>query len=266
MKSSVYTNSAKAQRMARRGFSIIEIALVVIIIALLAGILMVGLNVSIKGARRASEQQMLLSMKMLCVQFKDSFDFLPPLVRDAAPGPLDGDDDPIVRSNDFLEDPAANGGGVLYSEYSLGYYLLGAADKKVDGIDGFGYTKPNKPVVPASGTDLRGKFSKRGSKHEPQIDLNKVSARVVRDSNAPADAGFNMIKVRDRWGNPIRYYRWMNKYYTTGAQKGEIEEFHVPPEVGDPQKNPLLRSAEFAILSLGPDGKISADDIVEVGP
>ena len=71
----------------------------------------------------------------------------------AAP-PLDGDDDPIVRSNDFLEDPAANGGGVLYSEYTVGYYLLGAADKKVDGIDGFGYTKPNKPVAPASGTDL----------------------------------------------------------------------------------------------------------------
>ena len=266
MKSKARNNSVAARETARRGFTIIEISMVIIIIALLASVLLVGLNVSIKGARKSAEKQMLNSLRILCVQFRESFEFLPPLVRDAAPGPLDGNDDLIVRSDDFLLDPAANGGGVRFSEYTVGYYLLGAADKKVDGIDGFGYTKPNKPNAPAAGTDLRGGFSRRGGKNEAQIDLTKVSNRILRDSDLPANAGFNKIKVLDRWKNPIRYYRWVNKYYTTGPQKGEIEEYNVPPEVGDPRENPALRSAEFALLSLGADGVISKDDIVEVGP
>lgn len=289
----------------RRAFTIIELSIVLIIIALLAGILVTGISKAVRSSREAAEQQLLRSLSFACGQFKDQFNILPPLVRDTAPGPIDsGDDDPIVRSPAFLEDPTNAGGGERFSVHSLPYFLLGACGKDVDGIEGFGYTKPLP--LEQHGADFHAPFSKRGQKFEPLIDLTKGKSRVVREGTAN-DAQFNNVRINDRWNNSIRYYRWQKTYFASGPQKGEVEFFRIPPGafppavwkeiIKDPSQYlpmtsaanrqkaetlaatlvPQLRNGEFAIVSAGPDGQIAdapadvaeasrnLDNLVEVG-
>ena len=268
-------------RRSRRAFTLVEIGLVLIIIAVLASILLVGLSRAIRGVRIDAERQYLRSVVLAAVKFKDDFGFPVPLIQDTAPGPINGSDDPVVRSKAFLQDPESNGGGVLYSEFSIPYYILGAADKDVDGIDGLGYTKPLAPAQ--SGAQWVGAFSRRGQKYEPTVDLARGNNRVVRD---PANLA-RIVRVVDRWNNPFRYYRWEKTYFTSGARKDEIDDPGIAvgaftPDVwkqiiADPSQYlplnnpanrkkarqlamsiaPELRAAEFAVVSSGPDGRFN---------
>lgn len=290
----------------RRAFTIIELSIVLIIIALLAGILVTGISKAIRSSREAAEQQLLRSMAFACEQFKEQFNLLPPLVQDTAPGPVDtGDDDLIVRGPAFLEDPTNAGGGERYSVHTIPYFLLGAGNKDIDGIEGFGFTKP-LPIEEHSAGEFHAAFSRRGQKYEPLIDLTKGKSRVVREGTGNA-ADFNNVRVVDRWNNPIRYYRWQKTYFTSGTQKGEVEFFRIPPGafppavwkeiIKDPSQYlpmtsaanrrkaetlaativPQLRNGEYAIVSAGPDGQIvdaptdvaeaskNLDNLVEVG-
>ena len=90
--------------------------------------------------------------------------------------------------------------------------------------------------------------------------------------------------------NSIRYYRWSPAFKASGA----LDQYLVPRAVGDPNTDMSLRGAEYAIVSVGPDGvtderrplpvqapggptgdartdtapidaRVTADDIVEVG-
>ncbi len=289
----------------RRAFTLIELSIVLIIIALLAGILVTGLSRAIRSSREAAEQQLLRSLSFACGQFKSQFNVYPPLVQDAAPGPIDtGDDDPIVRGPAFLEDPTNAGGGERYSELSLSYYLLGACGKDIDGIEGFGYTKP-LPIEEHSAGEYHAAFSRRGQRYEPMVDLTKGRNRVIR-SGTSAEQEFN-VRILDRWSNPIRYYRWQKTYFASGAQKGAVEFFRIPPGafppavwkeiIKDPSQYlpmtsaanrqraetlaatlaPQLRNTEYAIVSAGPDGQIvdaptdvaeaarNLDNLVEAG-
>ncbi len=257
-------------RSARSGFTLVEAVLVVIIIAVLAAILLVAIRAALLGARSKGEGQMLTNMQIQISHFKSTYGFVPPLVRDDAPGPVSGADEVLVRSPDFLRD--ASQPGLRYSEFTLPIYLLGALPSDVDGIDGFGLTKPLPPVERTTGVWV-GPFSKRGAKIEALADVTRDRNRIRRDSDT-------QVRLLDRWNRPLRYYRWDNAYFASGAREGEVERWGIPEDLwpvdvrngagtrdekaaATAARLPELRSASYAILSLGADGVVSKDDLVE---
>ena len=240
----------------RRGFTLIELSLVIIILGVLAAARLGAAGRAVRSARLAGERQFLVSLAMGVEQFKTQFGFLPPLVQDGPPttlamGPVlpVTPRRPAVRPDGFLRYS-----GLLneprYSEYSLSYYIMGMLDipdeapggaKPIDGVAGPGFTRP----------EIDGTFSQRGPTIQPFVDPAKGRNRVYRDPAAP-----EKVKITDRWGNAIRFYRWLPRMETTNQQlKGEVRQYNVPRAGGDPNTNQSLRGAEYAIVSIGPDNQ-----------
>ncbi len=254
--------SRRAAR-ARPGFTLLEAVMVVAIIATLVALLLVGVARALRSARLAAERQLIGALKIGVEDFKQQFGFYPPLVNDAAPGPIDAMNNPVIRDGAFLRYETLPN-EPRFSTYSLPYYLIGALGAEVDGVKGPGFTTVKDD----------GSFERRGPSTGPKVDMGKDPSRFVFD---PGDPQRHKVQIMDRWGNAIRYYRWEHTVFEnrTDPRYGQVKMYNVPAEVGDPVKNVSLRSAEFAILSLGPDqlanptdpaAPENADNIVETGP
>ncbi len=76
--------------MPRRGFTLVEVLVTVMVVFLLVGLLIAGLSLAGQGSRRAAEEQGVSSLDLAVQQFRSDHGFLPPLVRD---------DVPVVGSN-----------------------------------------------------------------------------------------------------------------------------------------------------------------------
>jgi type II secretory pathway pseudopilin PulG len=249
-----------------RAFTLIEAVVVVIIIALVASIVLIALSASVKGSRLAAERQELRALTTAVQQFKTTFGFLPPLLDDNASsttGPVVSGK-LVVRPDRFLS------GELLpdeprYSVYSLPYFVMGLGDvpgaggRPIDGAAGPRLTKPNPDGSFAMAGQVYESFSAMGSKD---------ATRVVRDSAEQA-----RIVAVDRWGrgttfngptppaNSLRFYRWKPQYFPTApGQPATLDQYMVPRAVGDPNENTALRNAEFAIVSVGPDGLTDTDN------
>jgi prepilin-type N-terminal cleavage/methylation domain-containing protein len=269
----------------RAGFTLAELLIVIAIIGLLATLAFVVLSRSLRDSRAAVERQTIIALRNGVESFKQEFGFAPPLIDDSDPvNPTTHN--PNVRGEAFLRS-AEDINEPRYSTLSLPYYVFGLLGKDEDGVDGPGYTEPQRD----------GTFSRRGRAYPSRMDISSDGARLKRD---PADP-VRMAYV-DRWGkaatssegwpaaNPIRYYRWKPAFKASGA----LDQYLVPRAVGDPNTNIALRGAEYAIVSVGPDGvtderrplpvqapggpaadprteaepidgRVTADDIVEVG-
>lgn len=286
----------------RRGFTLLEVLLVGVIITILTALLFVAVSAAIKASRRAAEEQYLRNLATGVKQFKDAFGYYPPLVADGASsndGPINVTLKRVRVKGQNLADPdqnpadagrflryeinADNGATVTRgSVYSLPYYILGTLGHEYDGLDGPGYMKP----------DADGKFAKAGTTTKPYFDMATGTERLKTGTLVAGEDDEAARKyLADRWGNPVRYYRWQALRHVNGAtipgsvypgatgndasRKGEVRSFNVPKIVGDPMKDLTLRTREFAIVSAGPDGQIdelnpdadvNKDNIVEVGP
>ncbi len=268
----------------RRGFTVIELSIVVLIIAVVATIAFVTFGRAIRGGREAGERLFLSNMKVAVEQFKQDHGFLPPLVNDniAAVGefrldsPLDRNtQQPLVRDTAFLRGEVQPN-APRWSVFSLPFYVMGVMGSAQDGIEGPGFTKPLDD----------GSFSRSGRKYDSYFDMGRDPARIRR--NPTATLGQSEVVVIDRWGkvssntswlplNTIRYYRWEPRFVPTGLPNaGTVQNYNVPKVVGLPNLNEELRTAGFAIVSKGPDGRINdnpptqgapenADNLVEVG-
>lgn len=247
----------------RRGFTIIEATITIVIIAMLAGVLLLAARKAISTTRIEGERRVVASMKMAVEQFKNDFGFLPPLIDDhidndgnPSGNVLDGNDRPDVRDDVFLSSEApSDPSDPRYSIYSLQWFLMGAlnqtdANGPLDGGAGPKFTKPQRD----------GTFSRKGKLHDPLYDPSRAGTRNIfgrYPATSPEEA---RISLTDRWGQPIRYYRWKSQF---GAG-GNVSQFLVPRSVGDPANNPALRDAQFAIVSLGPDQRTDTDTSTRV--
>ena len=271
-----------------RGFTLIEVLLVVVILTILAALLFFAIGAAVRSVRRASEQQYVRSLAMAVEQYKQTVGTVPPLVADGptpATGPLvtapptgtpfrprfKGENDPsdvslAIRYQRYEVDAdVPNSNQLRFSKYSLSIYVLGVLSKKYDGVEGPGFTKP----------DSDGVFSRAGSATQPLFDVSRHTERVRAEAvvNPEDDPACRTVLV-DRWNNPIRYYRWIPTYHTSAgvgtpsvyaapvppgnatAQAKEVRSYNVPPGVGNPLTNVELRGALCAIVSAGPDGLI----------
>jgi len=238
----------------RRGFTIIEATVTVVIIAMLAGILLLAARKAVGTARIEAERRVVASLKMAVEKFKDDFGFLPPLIDDqldangnTTGNVLNGAGRPVVRSDAFLRSEI-DFDEPRYSIYCLQWYLMGAlnqtdADGPLDGGPGSKLTAPNR------NPDTEGLFRRKGKQYDPLFDPSRASSKNIFGRYPATSSEEARIALTDRWGQPIRYYRWKSQF----ASGGQVSQFLVPRTVGDPLTNPQLRDAEFAVVSLGPD-------------
>lgn len=279
-----------SQRPTRRGFTLIEILVAVSLITILTSLLFVAVGRIVRSSRETAEKQFMRSIALQIDTFEKQFGFLPPLVNDddpiaAATTRSDGTEVPMhprLRGEAFpsvADDTGpskylryeVNPGEPRYSTLSLSYFMLGTMGKPIDGIDGAGFTAPN-----ADGT-----FSFSGKNYEPMFDLGANSERLQRELTGTGAAQGYRTVVNDRWGTPIRFYRWTPVKHELGAgktclyrgwdsnggfntaaeanvpgRKGEIRSYNTPLVVGNPYVETSLRGARWAIVSAGVDKTI----------
>ena len=220
---------------ARRAFSLVEILISILIIALLLSLAVVSYRAATVNARAAADRAAVNSMRIAVENFRREFGFLPPLVDDfdpvqqitgAADDPADGFAAPKLRQISALEDVEVLRGEYdlsteagQYSLYSLPYYIVGALDRDVDGVDGPGFVKPLRrgafdlvglslAAGYADQNDLEtGNASIGGSidTYGSFFDAERGGFEVYRDKESAPD----VIEIRDRNGVALRYYRWL---------------------------------------------------------
>jgi len=228
-------------------FTIVELLFSLAIIFLLMGLMLVGFRAVSRGSQAAAERQAVAGLKLGVEQFRQEFHILPPLVRDTQP--LSGDSPAVFDFGDDQDRRFLSTRGVVdnvgnpdnrFSVYSLPYYLMGALDGIVDGVDGPGFLEAKRD----------GSFRKSGGRtYDPMFDP-KGNANAVYIEDVATGKAY----LRDRKGNSYRYYRWVRGDNNANYQVIELDDLNVPQIVGDPAADGRLKSAEFAIVGAGRNG------------
>lgn len=225
---------------AARAFTLAEIIVSIFIIFLLMGIALVSYRAATNQARSVADRALVNGLKIAAQDFQREFGILPPLVKDRGSNgqsiPLISIDGVIIPSvfspvipADMLVLRAETDTIPRFSTYSLAYYLAGALEAEVDGVDGPGFVEVRRagnfaPVVePKTVTGRDGSdvpLARRGpKKYEPLFDTNRGGVELYVDNRNRANVGGapgvisgNQIvyrtEIRDRNGVPVRYYRW----------------------------------------------------------
>jgi prepilin-type N-terminal cleavage/methylation domain-containing protein len=249
------------QDAARRGFTLIEMMIVLLVIFMLMGLLIGGIHLVHGSVRATADRATVQSLKNGATQFKQIFNFYPPLVNDmATPAPVnpttnkpvvysDGADVVFLRTN-----PGAATADMRFSVYSPAYYLLGALEAPVDGVAG-----PGMRAVKRDGS-----FETAGKIFQPFYDVSRKSNAVYRFNN---DVVRPML--RDRNEVAFRLYHWLPGQ-PTGPNAGQVltpADLNVPAIVGDPTTDERLRTVTWAIVAAGPDGVFGNEEqIFAVAP
>jgi prepilin-type N-terminal cleavage/methylation domain-containing protein len=260
---------------ARRGFSLIEMMVVMLVIFMLMGLLIGGFRFATSYSKRAANKAAVSSLKQAISQFEQQVGFIPPMVKDMGDPPpagnftgtptrvVNGENRPFVylTSNPadlvFLRTrPASTVADMRFSIYTYSYYLVGACDlprttanpvPTIDGIAGPGFLTPKRD----------GTFERSGKQFGAMFDVGK-NARVL----VTTEAAEGRVELRDPNGIAFRYYRWEHGK-PTGAQMGEIvdiNDLNIPEILGSPSDNEALKNAKWAILGAGPDGIFGNED------
>ncbi len=249
----------------RPGFTLIEILAALLVIALLIGILSVGFTALTRQANSSATLQDLTTIRNAVTHFKNEFGFLPPLVVDGSGDRVDRMDMPVpsIDVYDYLDRDAGDAATAAaylrnesltepaeqdrWSVYSIAYYLAGALDASIDGVEGVGYRKPR--------TD--GTFEARGREYVPALDAGTGGGVELRQRGDDLTEGD--VVVVDRFGTPYRYYRWLHE-----EMIGSQADLNIPAILGSPDDNPELLSAQFAIVSAGRNMVFGTEDIMEL--
>ncbi|UYV14075.1 MAG: prepilin-type N-terminal cleavage/methylation domain-containing protein [Phycisphaera sp.] len=239
-----------AQASSRSGFTIIELAVSILVIAILIGLLLVGLNKMSRTAQSGAERANVIAMRIAVESFKNDFGFAPPLVNDGltypsgtpTTVPIGASSVNVYRTDvpsdvEFLQGRVSGMEDMRFSVYSLPYYLIGVLDADIDGKDGSGFREPSRD----------GTFRQAGGKlMDPLFDAAGDSDRLVE-----VDRTEGRYELRDRNGVAYRYYRWLPIDSASASDVTDLRR--VPNLLGDPAENIALRDAEYAIVAAGPN-------------
>lgn len=234
------------------GFTLMEVLVAIAVVAILIGMLIVGIRVGAAAAKRRVIEQNVAGLKFGVDSFVMDYGFLPPLVNDDMP--LTGGGRKVVNVFEptnpaHLEFFRGNPGPVWpgdrrYSDYSLAYYVMGSLSEDIDGLDP-GYREPR-----ADGT-----FHFGGKASGPRFDPGR-NGRV-----SVIDAAEGRIELQDGNGVAYRYYRWEHGDPNGPTYPPQIvnvpDDWNIPELVqGDrnPTSDPQLKSAQYAIVAAGANG------------
>lgn len=214
----------------------------ILVISLLMGIALVSYRAATNSARAVSDRAMINGLKMAVEQFRTDFGILPPMVKDHGDG---GPDQPVTMVDNrvlaLIYSPAIgqdiavmrgestrNQNAQRFSDYSLAFYLVGALDAPVDGVDGPGFleVRPTGQFAPAPtneqvvGRDGAVDVARRGPRaYEPLFDVSRGNIELWRDTTnrvrfngsggvISRNSIIARAEIRDRNSVPVRYYRW----------------------------------------------------------
>ena len=263
------TSPATRRSPAGRAFTLLEVLFSVLVIGVLLGLLVVGLQAAGVFAKGSADRQAVGAISLGVQRFQEQFGFAPPLMKDQAAAvtldvagrsylnvyvPANLVDiqvlrPPVVAPNAGDPNPFADN---RYSEFSLLYYLCGAnetafgqsIDIPIDGVKGLGFYKPNRDGsfdVPKDVRSATAPDSKRvGQVFEPLIPLTSGGLRIARIPDRDAFNNLtpnpNLDRLVDRNGVPIRYYVWIGGREQP-ANSGnfvleDIADYNIPPLVG----------------------------------
>ena len=240
-----------------RGFTLVEILFSIGILFMLMGLLFVGFRHAMNFARRTANTQTVSTLKTGIALFKNEFGFLPPLVKDdiRGDGPLSMANSSTGRRSVFvysvsnpddllaLQGKPKQRGLRQFSEYSLAFYLMGALDEDVDGIEGPGAYEPARD----------GTFRTGGRRIDPMVNLDQGKGGLNW-----IDRDKGRVVLRDRGGFNIRYYRWEAE-----DKVEETEDLNVPHMLFAAFDDIEVRSANYAVVLAGTDG-VFGDEPMDV--
>lgn len=222
------------------GFTLAEVMVGIFVVFLLMGLTLVSFRAAANGARRVSDQALVNGVKIAIDEFSREFGMVPPLVKDFGSDPsnpypiisADGLPLPNVYSPVSSRDLAIMRGDddeyPRFSTFSLAYYLVGALDAPLDGVDGPGFVELRRggnfaPVLaPDSVPGQTGsvEIARRGPKrYEPFFDTDRGSVELYIDTanrltltNGSGTLSRTRLvyraEIRDRRSTALRYYRW----------------------------------------------------------
>jgi type II secretory pathway pseudopilin PulG len=160
------TNTGVPTRQSRgtRGFTIVELLIVIAVIIMLMGILIVAINAATRTAQGTNTRALMSSIKQALVRFKGDIGYLPPVLGDTSPTILDADNHDLRKlfdprgenaqwdssSDDDILPERRDGNPnnnypvnvqEWYSVTTLAEYLLGYGHHNQDG---YGYISPDQ--------------------------------------------------------------------------------------------------------------------------
>lgn len=202
----------------------------------------------------------------------------------------------LTQGSEWNDDEAW--GDIRYSKFALPYYLAGVGGKRLDGVAGPGFARPQ---VNGLFVGVGYPVGSTRDRYEPVVDADSESLKQVIGyfeaveyaEHGVSEPGMPMptdaeVAYLDPWGRAIRYYRWEPGRFDDGRLVVESTlDLNIPPVLIDPEvyaavrndpvlatdddvENDLtggdaeLRSARFAVVSAGPDGLFGTEPIEEI--
>ncbi len=293
-----------AARHTSRAFTLIELIVVVVIIAILIGIAAPAFLAVRRGAARTATESQLQSMASAIDQFKTDFGYLPLLILD---DPEVERTDPdwctaLASRDDAIDKLEAER---YHSIYSLPVYLLGLGalspdptsnnPDRHDGHGGAGFRDPG-PDRAWGGARERTTDTHRvvasGQIYTPYVDyadtdrvrsastdLGDFPEDTSLDADEPDAPWRSMSVILDGWGTAIRYYRNWPTRPASGTPGATLLD--APAELVDPDalaeapenanefdasRDVDLARAEYALLSAGADRIFVSREFAKQGP
>ncbi len=263
----------------RTAFTLLELLVVITVIVLLMGILLVAIGGARRSARAAKTRQLMESVKVAVISYRDQFGQLPPEVGPTSLSRYDEENwdydyaPSSPESGEFVRtssDPLVATPG---SDFTIAAHLLGrnirrnysSGDKEIDGVAGPGLRQPAFSGGYLWNGNTQTEPPSRGRIYEAFIDSRDQGAFV---QTAELD-GQRATLVVDADGNAIRYYNFKDpKPFASNTSRilsligpGDVQNLAGDPPlipddlVNEPEKIPQqYRNLEFAIVAAGDDG------------
>lgn len=267
----------------RRGFTLLELLIVIVVITMLLGILSVALVGARDRAKDAKSKQLLSAVSLAVAAYKNEFGFYPPEVGPDGWSRADQRSDGDSRWDYDVEREEYTSDGLGYhvsagSQFTIAHHLVGrnrmittpgGDERETDGVIGPGLRRPTLPNGYLSTTDTSFTPPESGRVYSAFLDLSDPKAFV----SIPDSAGVESVVVVDAYGKPIRYFNFNDPTqpaksleHDPGGTNATFSERLLSVVTGpqyqgtfdfanDPETRPMaLRGQAFAVVSGGQDG------------